>query len=64
VFSYLYGFILYSFTPAIVLLGIIYLINAYTSDGHHKELQQQQQWGQQRREQPEYQPAATPSTYS
>jgi hypothetical protein len=45
-------------------LGIIYLINVYTSDGHHKELQQQQQWGQQWREQPEYQPAATPSTYS
>jgi hypothetical protein len=28
----------YSFTPALVLLGILYLINAYTSDGQHKEL--------------------------
>jgi hypothetical protein len=28
-------------------LGILYLINAYTSDGQHKEPQQQQQWGQQ-----------------
>jgi hypothetical protein len=30
---YLYGFIPYSFTPAIILLGILYLIDAYTSDG-------------------------------
>jgi hypothetical protein len=28
-------------------LGIIYLINAYTLEGQHKEPQQQQQWGQQ-----------------
>jgi hypothetical protein len=42
-------------------LGIPYLINAYTSDGQHKESQQQQQ---QRGEQPECQPATTPSTYS
>jgi hypothetical protein len=42
-------------------LGILCLINAYTSNGQHKELQQQQQqWGQQRREQLECQPAATP----
>jgi hypothetical protein len=41
-------------------LGILYLINAYTSDGQPKEPQQQQQWGQQWREQPECQPAATP----
>jgi hypothetical protein len=61
--SYLYGFIPYFFTPAIVLLGILYLINAYTSDDHHKELQQQQR-GQQQREQPECQPAATPSACS
>jgi hypothetical protein len=60
VFSYLYGFIPYSFTPAIVPLGILYLIHAYTSDGQHKELQQQQQRGQQRREQPECQPDTTP----
>jgi hypothetical protein len=33
----------------------MYLINAYTSDGQHKEVQQQQ-W----REQPECQSAATP----
>jgi hypothetical protein len=39
-------------------LGILYLINSYTSDGQHKEPQQQQQ--QQQREQPECQPAATP----
>jgi hypothetical protein len=43
VFSYLYGFYHYSFAPTIILLGILYLINAYTSDGQHKELQQQQQ---------------------
>jgi hypothetical protein len=30
----------YSLALAIVLLGILYLINAYTSDGQHKELQQ------------------------
>jgi hypothetical protein len=59
VFSYLYRFIPYSFTLAIILLGIHYLINAYTSDGQHKEPQQQQR-GQQRREQSECQPAATP----
>jgi hypothetical protein len=44
-------------------LGILYLINAYTSDGQHKEpqqQQQQQQQGQQRREQPKCQPTATP----
>jgi hypothetical protein len=34
VFSYLYEFFHYSFTPAIVLLGILYLINTYTSDGN------------------------------
>jgi hypothetical protein len=60
----LYGFIPYFFTLAIILLGILYLIHAYTSYDQHKEPQQQQQWGQQRREQPECQPAATPSTYS
>jgi hypothetical protein len=61
VFSYPYGFTPYPVTPAIVPFGILYLINAYTSDGQHKEpQQQQQQWGQQRREQPECQPAATP----
>jgi hypothetical protein len=38
VFSYLYGSIPYFFTPAIVLLGILYLINPYTLDGQHKEL--------------------------
>jgi hypothetical protein len=55
----------YSFTPAIVLLSILYLINAYTSDGQHKEpQQQQQQWGQQLREQPECQSTTTPSTRS
>jgi hypothetical protein len=66
VFSYLYGFVPYSFTPAIILLGILYLINAYTSDGQYEEPQQQQgqQLGQQQREQPECQPAATPSVYS
>jgi hypothetical protein len=59
-FSYLYVFFHYSFAPVVVLLGILYLIDAYTSDGQHKELQQQQQWG----EQPECQSATTPSTYS
>jgi hypothetical protein len=54
----------YSFTPAIVLLGILYFINAYTSDGQHKEPPQQQQWGQQLREQPECQSTTTPSTRS
>jgi hypothetical protein len=33
--------------PCYRLLGILYLINAYTSDGQHKELQQQQQQQQQ-----------------
>jgi hypothetical protein len=37
-------------------LGILYIINAYTSDGQHKELQQQQQ----RREKPEFQPPPPP----
>jgi hypothetical protein len=41
----------YSFTHAIVLLGILYLINAHTSDGQHKELcyrqQRREQWGEQ-----------------
>jgi hypothetical protein len=60
VFSYPYGFIPYPVTPAIILLGILYLINTYTSDGQHKEPQQQQQPGQEWREQPECQPAATP----
>jgi hypothetical protein len=49
-------------------LGILYLINAYTSNGQHKEpqqqQQQQQQWWQQRREQPKCQPTTTPSAYS
>jgi hypothetical protein len=45
-------------------LGILYLIHAYTLDGQHKELQQQPQRGQQQREQPKCQPAATPSAYS
>jgi hypothetical protein len=58
VFSYLYRFIPYSFTPAVIPLGVLYLINAYTSDGQHKEPQQQRQRGQQRTEQPECQPAA------
>jgi hypothetical protein len=34
---------------AIVLLGILYLIDAYISDGQHKKSQQQQrgqQWGE------------------
>jgi cytochrome c-type biogenesis protein CcmH/NrfF len=53
----------YSFTPAIVLLGILYLVNAYTSDGQHKESQQQQR-GQQLGEQLECQSTATPSAYS
>jgi hypothetical protein len=44
-------------------LRILYHINTYTSDGQHKELQQQQQ-GQQQREQTECQQAATPSAYS
>jgi hypothetical protein len=39
----------YSFAPAIILLGILYLINSYTSDGQYKEPQQQQR-GQQWRE--------------
>jgi hypothetical protein len=30
------------FAPAIVLLDILYLINAYILDGQHKEPQQQQ----------------------
>jgi hypothetical protein len=64
VFAYLYGFIPYSFTPAIILLVILYLINAYTLDGQHKEPQQQQQQGQQWREQPECQSTATRSAYS
>jgi hypothetical protein len=54
----------YSFTPSIVLLDILYLNNDYTSDGQHTELQQQPCWGQQWEEQPECQPAATPSDYS
>jgi hypothetical protein len=45
-------------------LGILYLINAYTSDGQHKEPQQQQRRGQQWGEQLERQPATTHSTYS
>jgi hypothetical protein len=49
--------------PCYCLLGILYLINAYTSDAQHKELQQQQ-WGQQQREQPECQSTATPSAYT
>jgi hypothetical protein len=60
VFSYLYGFFHYSFATAIILLGIPSLIDAYTSDGQHKELQQQQQWG----EQPECQTTATTFAYS
>jgi hypothetical protein len=51
------------FSPAILLLGIRYLINAYTLDGQHKEPQQQQQQ-QQQREQPECQSTTTPSSYS
>jgi hypothetical protein len=27
----------YSFTPATILLGILYLINTHISDGQHKE---------------------------
>jgi hypothetical protein len=45
-----------------ILLGILYLIDAYTSDGKHKESQQQQQQGQQCGEQPECQ--STTSAYS
>jgi hypothetical protein len=30
-------FFYYSFALAIVLLGILYLTNAYTSDSQHKE---------------------------
>jgi hypothetical protein len=37
-------------------LGILCLINTYALDGQHKELQQQQQRG----EQPGCQPATTP----
>jgi hypothetical protein len=40
-------------------LGILYVINAYTLDGQHKEPQQQQR-GQQWSEQPECQSATTP----
>jgi hypothetical protein len=51
----------YSFTPATVLLDILYLINTHISDGQHKELyrhqQCQKQWGEQ---QPRRQPTATP----
>jgi hypothetical protein len=46
--------------PAIVLLGILCLISIYTSDGQHKEPQQQQQREQQWGEQPGCQPATTP----
>jgi hypothetical protein len=53
----------YSFAPTIILLGIFYLINTYTLDGQHKELQQQR-WRQQWGEQPECQSTATPSAYS
>jgi hypothetical protein len=64
-FYYLYLYIPYSFTPAIILLGILYLINAYTSDGQHQEPQQQQQQREQQRgEQPGCQPATTPTAYS
>jgi hypothetical protein len=45
-----------------ILLGILYLIDAYTLDGKHKESQQQQQQGQQCGEQPECQ--STTSAYS
>jgi hypothetical protein len=45
-------------------LGILYLSNAYTSDGQHKEPQQQQSWGEHWGEQTECQPATTTSTYS
>jgi hypothetical protein len=54
----------YSFAPGIILLGILYLINAYTSNGQHREPQQQQQWGQRWGEQTECQSVATPSAYS
>jgi hypothetical protein len=43
-------------------LGILYLINAYTSDGQHKEPQQQQHCEQQWGEQPGCQPTTTSST--
>jgi hypothetical protein len=52
VFSYVNGF--FSAIPLPLLsffLGILYLINAYTSDGQHKEPQQQQRGGQQCEEQ-------------
>jgi hypothetical protein len=37
VISYPCGFSHYSFTPGIILLSILCLINAHTSDGQHKE---------------------------
>jgi hypothetical protein len=37
VFPYLYEFFHHSFAPAIILLGILYLINAYTLDVQHTE---------------------------
>jgi hypothetical protein len=37
VISHLCGFTTIPFTPAIILLGILYLINPHTSDGQHKE---------------------------
>jgi hypothetical protein len=41
-------------------LGIVYVINAYTSAGQHKEPQQQQQRGQQWGEQLEVNPPPPP----
>jgi hypothetical protein len=57
------NFFHYSFAPAIILLGILYLISAYTSDSQHKK-PQQQRWGQQWGGQPECQSTVTPSAYS
>jgi hypothetical protein len=53
----------FSIFPLLLLsffLGILYLINDYTSDGQHKEPQQQQRWGQQWGEETECQPITTP----
>jgi hypothetical protein len=51
-------------SPAIILLGILYLSDTYTLDGQHDEPQQQQYWGQHWGEQPECQSVVTPSAYS
>jgi hypothetical protein len=50
VFPYLCGFSI-ALSLAIVLLGILYLINIDTSNGQHKELQHHYQHGEQHGEQ-------------